>query len=174
MKKVKPEINPLPLKAIYPGSFDPPTFGHLDIIERAVKLFGSLTVLVAHSSRKSALFTPTERKALLEKSVEHLGGRVKVDIHEGLTADYARKAGASVLIRGLRAVSDFEYEFQMASINRKLYPDIETVVIMTGEKFYYIASTAVKEVAVNGGDMTELVPKHVAESIRKKYKYKGK
>ena len=97
------------IKAVYPGSFDPPTLGHLDIIERALKIFGSLTVVVAQSSRKNSLFSAKERKAILEKSLSHLSG-ITVDIHDGLTVDYMRKNDAQLIIRGLRAVSDFEYE----------------------------------------------------------------
>jgi pantetheine-phosphate adenylyltransferase len=165
------------VKAVYPGSFDPPTLGHLDIIERAVKIFGSLTILIAKSSRKESMFSNAERKALMEASLKSVGSekidlskRVIVEMHDGLTVDYMRKHNANVIIRGLRAVSDFEYEFQMATMNRKLHPEIETLTIMTGETFYYIASSTIKEVAVHGGDISQLVPKPVLEAVKKKFK----
>src|ERR1700722_10113946 len=155
------------VKAVYPGSFDPPTLGHIDIVERAVKIFGGLTVLVAESSRKNALFSARERKELIEASVKHIKN-VNVDITEGLTVDYVRKQKGQVIIRGLRAVSDFEYELQMATMNRKLHPEIETLIIMTGESFYYIASNTVKEVAIHGGDISQLVPAPVVAAVKKK------
>lgn len=157
------------IKAVYPGSFDPPTLGHLDVIERALKIFGSVTVLIAESSRKSALFTPAERKSLLEKCLKNFKN-VTVKTHSGLTVDYAQKIGAQVIIRGLRAVGDFEYEFQMATMNRKLHPNIETLTIMTGEKYYYISSNTVKEVAVHGGDISKLVHPAVMDAVKKKFK----
>jgi pantetheine-phosphate adenylyltransferase len=157
------------VKAVYPGSFDPPTLGHIDVIERAVKIFGALTVVVAQSSRKTALFSAQERKALIENSVKHLKN-VTVDIHDGLTVDYMRNHDSNVIIRGLRAVSDFEYEFQMAATNHKLAPDIETLIIMTGENYYYIASNTIKEVALHGGDISKFVPKAVVEAVRAKIK----
>lgn len=160
---------PQTMKAVYPGSFDPPTLGHIDVIERAVRIFGSLTVVVAQSSRKSSLFSDQERKALVEASTRHLKN-VKVDIHDGLTVDYMKETGSNVIIRGLRAVSDFEYEFQMATMNRKLDPEIETLIIMTGEKYYYIASNTVKEIALHGGDVSKLVPPPVVEALKNKFK----
>lgn len=160
------------IRAVYPGSFDPPTLGHLDVIERALKIFDTVTVLVAVSSRKSALFSAEERKVLLEKSLEKTKN-VDVAIHDGLTVDYAKKIGAQVIIRGLRAVGDFEYEFQMATMNRKLYPEIETLTIMTGEKYYYISSNTVKEVAMHRGDISGLVPPIVLEAVNMKLNLKG-
>ncbi|MDZ4678103.1 MAG: pantetheine-phosphate adenylyltransferase [Oligoflexia bacterium] len=155
------------MTAVYPGSFDPPTLGHIDVIERAAKIFGGLCVVVANSSRKDALFSASERKVLLEKSVKHLKN-VVVDIHDGLTVDYMKKIKSRVIIRGLRAVSDFEYELAMATMNRKLYPKIETFIMMTGENYYYIASHTVKEVALHGGDVSQLVPKPVVDALKKK------
>jgi len=157
------------IKAVYPGSFDPPTLGHIDIIERALKIFGNLTVVVAQSSRKNSLFSANERKALLQESLVGLKN-VAVDVHDGLTVDYMKKNNAQVIIRGLRAISDFEYELQMATMNRKLYPEIETMIIMSGEKFYYIASNTVKEVAMHGGDISQLVPRPVVDAVKKKLK----
>lgn len=160
------------VKAVYPGSFDPPTLGHVDIIERAAKIFGGLTVLIAESSRKNALFSARERKELIEVSVKHIKN-VSVDVTDGLTVDYVRKTKSNVIIRGLRAVSDFEYEFQMATMNRKLYPEVETFIMMTGENYYYIASNIVKEVATHGGDISQLVPEPVIKAVRSKMQKKG-
>lgn len=159
------------IKAVYPGSFDPPTLGHIDVIRRALKIFGAITVLVAKSSTKNSLFTPAERKELLEGALKGLEN-VDVAIHDGLTVDYAKKINAQVILRGLRAIGDFEYEFQMATMNRKLHPEIETLTIMTGEKYYYIASNTVKEVAIHGGDISELVPPNVADAVKKKFNLK--
>ena len=155
------------VKAVYPGSFDPVTLGHVDIIKRALKIFGTLTVLVADNSRKQVLFSAQERKDLLQESLSDLKG-ITIDIFSGLTMDYAKKSGAGVVIRGLRAVSDFEYELSMATMNRKLNPDIETLVIMSGENFYYIASNTVKEVALFGGNLTGLVPEPVIRALKNK------
>jgi len=155
--------------AVYPGSFDPPTLGHVDVIERALRIFGSLNIVIAFSSRKNALFSPEERKKLLEDCISHLKN-VTVDFHEGLTVDYVRKIGGSVIIRGLRAVSDFEYELQMASMNRKLASEIETLIILTDEKYNYIASNTVKEVAMHGGDISALVPKVVIKALKDRLK----
>lgn len=157
------------IDVVYPGSFDPPTLGHLDVIERALKIFNSVTVLIAESTRKTALFTPEERKELLEKCFSNQKN-IFIKTHSGLTVDYAQKAGAKVIIRGLRAVGDFEYEFQMATMNRKLHPEIETLTIMTGEKYYYISSNTVKEVAIHGGDISQMVPPHVVTAVQKKLK----
>lgn len=158
-----------PLKAIYPGSFDPPTLGHVDVIQRALTIFNSVTVVIASSARKTALFSPTERKHLLEEALKG-NKNVTVAIHDGLTVEYARQVGAKVILRGLRAIGDFEYEFQMATMNRKLYPEIETLTIMTGEKYYYISSHTVKEVAIHGGDISDLVPECVVKAVKKKLK----
>jgi pantetheine-phosphate adenylyltransferase len=154
------------VKAVYPGSFDPPTLGHLDVIQRALNIFGELTILVAESSKKTSLFTASERKDLLENILR--GKKVHVETSKGLTVDYVKKAGAKVIIRGLRAISDFEYELQMATMNRKLEPTIETLVIMTGEEFSYISSNTVKEVAMHGGDISKVVPPLVVEAVKKK------
>ncbi|MCC6277483.1 MAG: pantetheine-phosphate adenylyltransferase [Oligoflexia bacterium] len=150
--------------AVYPGSFDPPTLGHIDIIRRAAKIFDELIVLVAESSRKAALFTPERRKSLIEESLGPVSN-VKVVIHDGLTVDFVKKMKAKAIIRGLRAVSDFEYELAMATMNRKLAPDVETLIIMTDEKFHYIASHTVKEVALHGGDVSQLVPGPVVKAL---------
>lgn len=160
------------IKAVYPGSFDPPTLGHIDVINRALRIFDFVTVVVAQSARKTALFSAEERKNLLIKSLGDTK-RVKIVVHQGLTVNYAKKIGAQVIIRGLRAVGDFEYEFQMATMNRKIMPEIETLTIMTGEKYYYLSSNTVKEVAMHGGQISDLVPEVVAKAVKKKLKLKG-
>lgn len=157
--------------AVYPGSFDPPTLGHIDIIQRAAKIFDNLVVLIAKSSKKTTLFSEDERKELLNQCLKNIKG-VTVDCYDGLTVDYLEKIKGRVIIRGLRAISDFDYELQMATMNRKLNPDIETFVIMTDEKFYYIASNTVKEVAQHHGDISKLVPEPVAIALKKKFKVK--
>lgn len=158
-------------KAIYPGSFDPITIGHIDIIKRLAPHFDELTVLVSISPSKSEMFSVEERKDLIRQSLKG-HANVKVDSHQGLTVDFCRKTGAKVIIRGLRAVVDFEYETSMANINRKLAPDIETILAFASPEFYFISSRGVKEVAVNGGALTGLVPDFVAEALQKKIQAK--
>ncbi|MBI5495061.1 MAG: pantetheine-phosphate adenylyltransferase [Deltaproteobacteria bacterium] len=150
--------------AVYPGSFDPLTNGHLDIIQRSLKLFDRVIVAVAHNSAKNALFTMEERKALILECAND--PRLEVDAFTGLLVDYARRRGASAVVRGLRAVSDFEYEFQMANMNRKLTHDVEHVFLMTNEENFYISSRLVREVASLGGDVKDLVPAPVLERLR--------
>ncbi len=155
--------------AVYPGSFDPPTNGHLDIIERSSRMFARVIVAVALNIRKNVMYTPAERVGMLRE----LTGRwknVEVDSFSGLLVDYARKREARVLVRGLRAISDFEYEFQMAHMNKKLAPEIDTVMLMTGEQHSYISSNIVKEIARFGGRIDDLVPPAVRESVFKKMK----
>ena len=153
--------------AIYPGSFDPLTNGHLAIIQRGLKVFDRLVVAVANNPAKSPLFSVEERKRLIR---EALGDdpRVEVDAFEGLLVDYCRRTGVHTVIRGLRAVSDFEYEFQLANMNRKLLPDFEAVFVMTGEDYFYVSARLVREIAKFGGDVSGLVPPNVAEGLRKK------
>ena len=160
-------------KAVYPGSFDPITMGHVDIIERLTKIFDNVTVLVAHSSQKVGTFSAQERKELIQKSLSHLKN-VKVEIYEGLTTDYMRQVKAQVIVRGLRAVVDFEYEMTMASMNKKLAPDIETMLVFARPEYYYISSRGVKEVAQNGGSLKGLVPKNVVAPLKKKLMKKKK
>lgn len=151
-------------KAIYPGSFDPITLGHLDIIRRMQPLFSELTVVVANSRRKQYLFNLEERVQMIR---ENLGGldNVKIDKCDGLIVDYARQNGARVILRGLRAVTDFEYEFAMAGINKKLGDEIETMIAFTRPEFSFIASHMVKEVAQHGGSLSGLVPDNVAKAL---------
>ncbi len=155
--------------AVYPGSFDPITMGHVDIINRVAPLYSEVVILVAKSSQKQSLFTAEERKVLIEKSLSNLKN-VKVDFFEGLTVDYMKKNKAQVIIRGLRAVVDFEYELTMAQINKKIAPEIETLLMFASPECYYISSRGVKELAVNGGDLTGFVPDVVKEAITKKLK----
>jgi len=150
--------------AIYPGSFDPPTLGHLDVIERATRLFDKLIVAVGRNSAKTPLFTVEERMQALKESTQHLP-TVEVDSFSGLLIEYAQSKGAKSLVRGLRATADFEYEFQMAMINRRLHDDIETVFLMTSWEHSYLSSSMVREVALLNGRYQEFVPEPVAKLI---------
>jgi pantetheine-phosphate adenylyltransferase len=151
--------------ALYPGSFDPLTNGHLDIIERGLLVFDRLVVGIAHNSRKQTLFSVDERKEMILRSVDQ-DPRVEVDAFEGLTVEYAVRRGVSAILRGLRAVADFEYELQMANMNRKLSPGLETLFMMTSENFFFVSSQNVKEIASFGGDISGLVPGFIAEQLR--------
>jgi len=153
--------------AIYPGSFDPVTNGHLDLIQRASNLFDRLVVAVLVNPEKDPLFSPQERVKMLDLVVAHLPN-VEVDTFEGLLVDYARSKGARVLLRGIRAVSDYEYELQMALMNRQLEPDMETVFMLPAEAYSYLSSRLVREVARLGGSIKGLVPAAVEERIRAK------
>lgn len=155
--------------AVYPGSFDPITMGHVDIINRISPLYDQVIILIAQSSQKQSLFTAPERKQLIEKSMAHLKN-VKVDIFEGLTVDYMKRANAQVIVRGLRAVVDFEYEMTMANMNKKLAPEIETLLVFASPEYYYISSRGVKEVAINGGALKDLVPDTVIQALAEKIK----
>ena len=143
--------------AVYAGSFDPPTNGHIDIIRRAASLFDTLIVAVARNPRKSSVFTVDERVALLREVVGD-DPRVEVDVIEGLLVDYAKLRGASALIRGMRAVADFDFEFQMACMNHHLASQVETVFLMTAQEYLFVSSSLVKEVASFGGDVPPFVP----------------
>lgn len=155
------------MSAIYPGSFDPITNGHLDVIRRALSLFGGLTVLIAKNAKKTGLFSLEERRRLILEAVDH-DPRVTVDTFEGLLVDYARSIGARVVVRGLRAVADFEYEFQMANMNRHLHTGMETVFLVTSADNFYVSSSLVREVALLGGNIDDLVPPAVADALRAK------
>jgi len=157
--------------AIYPGTFDPVTSGHLDILERAVGLFDQVIIAVAKESTKQPLFTVEERVDLLTKVTTSLPN-VSVDTFEGLTISYAKQVGAVAVIRGLRAMSDFEFEFQLALMNKKLDPSIETVFLMTKSEFSFISSSAIKWVVSLGGSVNGLVPPQVEEALRNKYRSK--
>jgi pantetheine-phosphate adenylyltransferase len=158
--------------AVYPGSFDPITNGHIDIIERGLRIFDELVVLVAYNPNKASLFTVEERMDLIREVLKesvHGWERVRVDSFAGLLVDYARSRGAGVILRGLRAVSDFEYEFQMALINRRLNRDVETVFLMTGYKWFYTSSNLIKEAASLGGSVRGLVPELIHRKLQEKF-----
>ncbi|HQT97627.1 MAG TPA: pantetheine-phosphate adenylyltransferase [Thermodesulfobacteriota bacterium] len=155
--------------AIYPGSFDPPTNGHLDIIERSSRVFSRVTVAVAVNLRKNAFFTPAERVRMLKRLTSTMGN-VEVTSFRGLLVDFARAREAHILVRGIRAISDFEYEYQMAHMNRKLDQEIDTVIMMTGERHSAISSNIVKEIAQFGGRIDDLVPPLVRDILFRKMK----
>jgi pantetheine-phosphate adenylyltransferase len=150
--------------ALYPGTFDPITYGHIDVVRRATELFSRVVVLVARNSTKHPMFTEDERVAMI-REVFRRHPRVHVDAFNGLLVDYARKRKASVIVRGLRAVSDFEFEFQMALTNRKLAPTIDTVFLVPHERYTYLNSTIVREVARLGGDVSDFVPPGVLRRL---------
>ncbi len=154
--------------AICPGSFDPVTNGHVDVIQRASQLFDKVVVLVAVNAGKHGVFSAEERCVLLRRATAHLPN-VEVDSYGGLLADYARERKAAAIVKGLRALSDFEYEFQMALTNRKLNDEVETVFLTTSTEYMYLSSSLVKEVARLGGDITEFVPPCVANDILNKF-----
>ena len=154
---------------MYAGSFDPITNGHVDIIERSLQVFNRVIVAVAFNLHKdSALFSPAERVAMIREVFRRYRGRVVADSFSGLLVDYIRKMRAKVIIRGLRAVADFEYEFQMTLMNRHLKPDIETIFMMAGEDHFYTSSRLVKEVVTLGGDVEGLVPDVVLRNLKQK------
>lgn len=155
-------------KAIYPGSFDPITLGHLDIIRRIQPLFTELTVLVANSQRKQYLFSLEEREQMIRENLHGLSN-VKIDKCDSLIVDYAESKGAHVIVRGLRAVSDFEYEFAMANINRTLKGGIETMIVFTRPEYSFVASHMVKEVAFHNGDLKNLVPPNVIKALQDRF-----
>jgi len=154
--------------AIYPGSFDPVTNGHLDILARGLKMFDRIIVAILHNPKKESLFSMEERKALLHSCLEDYDN-VEVDTFAGLLVDYAAEKQACAVLRGMRAVSDFEYEFQMALMNRKLNRDIQTVFLMTGLRWIFTSSSIIKEAAQFGGDIDDMVPPKVSRKLKEKY-----
>ena len=154
-------------KAIYPGSFDPVTNGHIDLIRRALSLFEEVYVVVAENPEKNPLFSVQERVALVKRAVGRLKG-VQVESFDGLTVTYAKKKGARSIIRGLRATSDFDYEFQMALTNRELSKEVDTIFLMPAETHFYLSSKLIKEIAQRGGNVSEFVPSFVTKVLRKK------
>jgi pantetheine-phosphate adenylyltransferase len=154
-------------RAIYPGSFDPITNGHLDVLQRASGLFDELIVAVARDNAKSSLFTVEERVDLLQAATDHIPN-LRVMPFEGLLVDFARQQQAMALVRGLRAVSDFEFEFQLALMNRKLEPNLETMFLMPREELTYISSRLVKEISRLGGNVNQFVPRHVVTALKAK------
>jgi pantetheine-phosphate adenylyltransferase len=153
--------------AVYPGSFDPPTNGHVDLIERAAKIFDTLVIAVAWNSEKSGLFTPDERVEMLKEVTAHVPNLQYVNF-QGLTVDLAKQHQAVAIIRGLRAVSDFEYEMTMAGTNRRMYPDCDTISFMPSEEYIFISSRLVKEIATLGGNVSQFVPEYVEQRLKEK------
>ncbi|MCE5333902.1 MAG: pantetheine-phosphate adenylyltransferase [Desulfobacteraceae bacterium] len=153
--------------AVYPGSFDPITYGHIDLLERGLKIFDRIIIAIAANPGKSPLFTIDERCEMIRQSlIDHPEGeRVTVDVFHGLLVDYVQSVPARAVLRGMRAISDFEYEFQMALMNRKLNADVETLFIMTGMRWIYISSRIIKEVVMSGGSVTGLVPPIVEKML---------
>lgn len=155
--------------AVYPGSFDPITTGHVDIIHRLSEIFDQVIVLVAQSGDKAYMFTAAERAEFVQREFAHKKN-IQVDIFHGLTVDYMKSKGAKVIVRGLRAVADFEYEGTLANINKKIAPDIETFMIFSKPEYYFISSRGVKELAKNGGSLNGLVPDRVIPELVQKLK----
>lgn len=154
--------------AIYPGSFDPVTNGHIDIVERGVNLFDKVIVTIMHNPSKHSLFSVDERLEMLRVSLKEIP-RVEIDVFDGLLVDYAEQRQASAILRGMRAVSDFEYEFQMALMNRKLNRDIQTVFLMTGLRWIFTSSSIIKEAACFGGNVSDMVPPVAHDKLREKF-----
>ncbi len=152
---------------VYPGSFDPISYGHIDLVERGLKVFGELTVAVAHNEGKGPLFTMAERVEMVREVLRDVPN-VKIDSYDGMTVDYVRSAGASMILRGIRTISDFEYEFQMALTNRHFADDVEMVFMMTSSKYSYLSSHFIKEIAALGGDVSAFVPPLVEERLKEK------
>jgi pantetheine-phosphate adenylyltransferase len=160
--------------AVYPGSFDPITNGHVDLVERTLRVFDRVIVAIATNPGKDgSLFTLDERLEMVREVFKGLKGRVQAESFEGLLVDYAERKRATVIIRGLRAISDFEYEFQMAMMNHRLKPKLETLFMMTGESEFYTSSRLVKEVVSLGGDVSGLVPANVLKNLKRKFKGEG-
>ena len=153
--------------ALFPASFDPLTNGHLDLVHRARRVFPELVVAVAHNVKKSGTFTVEERLEMLEAALGELPG-VRVTAFEGLVVDYAEEIGATTIVRGLRANADFEYEFEMALMNRHMRPEIETLFLMTSQEYFYVSSSRLKELVMFGADISEWVPPLVAKYLREK------
>ncbi len=155
----------MPVTALYPGTFDPPTNGHVDIIQRGARLFDRLVVAVLNNPGKNPLFTVTERVEMLRECVSGLSN-VSVATFDGLMVEFARQQGASAVLRGIRAISDYEYEFQMALMNRRLAPEIETVFLQPAGRYSFVSSRMLKEVFTFGGDVTGLLPPNVLKRLR--------
>ena len=154
--------------AIYPGSFDPITFGHLNILERALGIFPQVTLLVAINPNKEPLFSLAESRAMISEAISHWP-QAKVDFHNGLTVDYARQHNIRTAVRGLRAVTDFENEFAMALTNRSLWPEFDTVFLMTKAEYMYLSSSVVRQVAQMGGQVSQFVPPCIERRLREKF-----
>jgi pantetheine-phosphate adenylyltransferase len=158
-----------PTIAIYPGTFDPITMGHIDIVDRALDIFDKVIIGLAVNSEKTPLFTLEERTSMIQDCFPNDYSRIEVDHISGLLVEYARQKNAKAIVRGLRAVSDFDYEFQLALMNRKLEREVDTVFLMAGFRWIYISSSIIKDAARHGGDVEELVPEHVAKKLKQKF-----
>lgn len=154
--------------AVYPGSFDPVTYGHMDIVQRGRKIFDKIIVAILHNPTKKALFTVNERLEMLHDSMKDISG-IEFDTFDGLLVDYVQNKGAQAVLRGMRAVSDFEHEFQLALMNRKLNRNIETIFLMTGMRWFFTSSSIIKEAALFGGDVSDMVPPNVHQRVREKF-----
>lgn len=161
--------------ALYPGSFDPFTYGHLDILERATKLFDRVVVTIAVNHRKESVFSGDEREELIRGCMEDQDWAHQVEVQQftGLLVDFAKSRNATTLVRGVRQVSDFEYEFRMALTNRRLAPEVDTVFLMPNEQLTFISASLVREIAYWDGDLSSFVPQHVARALRRKYRERG-
>lgn len=166
VRSSRPTVVVIKMKAVYPGSFDPITYGHLDIINRALKIFDELWVVIMVNPRKKPIFTAQERMEMISQLVGDKKN-VHVDYHEGLLVDYLRKRNIKVVIRGLRALTDFQYELEMAIANKHLCHELETVFLMTDERYSFLSSGLVREVAAMGGDVSMWVPPNVVEALKK-------
>ncbi|MBI2647349.1 pantetheine-phosphate adenylyltransferase [Candidatus Woesearchaeota archaeon] len=155
--------------AVYPGTFDPVTNGHIDIIERALKLFDKLYVVVGDNPQKAPTFTPEERVEMLKETLKEHNNRLQVEHFDGLLLNYIKRKSSNVIIRGLRAISDFEYEFSRALLNRELEKEIETIFIMTKDEYAFLSSSIVKEIAMFGGSVKGFVPAIVEEKLKEKF-----
>ncbi len=157
--------------AVYPGSFDPITYGHIDIIERGSKLFDKVVVAILINPNKTPLFTVEERLEMIKKSLIHLPqDKIQISSFSGLLVDYVKKINAKAILRGIRAISDFEYEFQMALTNRRLLKKVDTVFMMPDERYSYLSANLVREIASFGGDISHFVPPHVEKKLKEKFK----
>ena len=156
--------------AVYPGTFDPVTNGHIDIIERALKLFGRLYVVVADNPQKAATFTPEERVGMLKEALKKHSSKINVEYFDGLLLSYVKKKKSNVIVRGLRAISDFEFEFQRAQFNREFAKDVETIFIMTKDDYAFLSSSIIKEIAIFQGPVKGFVPEIVEKKLREKFK----
>ncbi len=156
-------------KVVFPGTFDPPTNGHLDIMKRASELFDRVNIVIAVNPNKKYFFTPEERFEMITQLVSDLPN-VEVEIWKGLIVDYAKQVNARVILRGVRALSDFDYEFELSMMNKSLNPDIETIFLPTDQKYFVLRSSVIREVAFFNGDISEMVPEIVAEALKRKCK----
>ena len=156
--------------AVYPGTFDPVTNGHVDVIERALKLFDKLYIVVADNPNKIPTFNPEERVSMLEGSLKKLNSRIEIEYYNGLLLDYVKKKKSNVIVRGLRAISDFEFEFQRAQFNREFAKDIETIFVMTKDDYAFLSSSIVKEIAMFGGSVKGFVPTIVEKKLKEKFR----